>query len=347
MVNRDDLERNNAARLEVGRRAFLKGSLATSGGLILGGGSGLVSGIAHAAPAGFPTYTYIGTAFNKNNLRYNPTGELIFPCIRGTAGRIANPLARYYLYYAPHDAPGGICLAYGDHLSGQFTEYPYNPIFSRKWPGGPDGISHISSPHVLWNSRVKQFYLYFHGENTVTRVATSTDGINFTYQGGCISTRFFTDGSVTETSYARVFEHDIPSKGSHFVMVFMGMQNGRRKIFWGWSASGDAQTWTIQQKPLISPAADGVTDISGPHVVFRNGTAYVIYHGNSGKMYITEVGLNFDREIHLGVFHNPLIGWPDKGRSAAPSFGTENGEEYMFYEAGGRLDGSIAVAKVL
>ncbi|WP_395848931.1 hypothetical protein [Cystobacter fuscus] len=206
-----------------------------------------MSGIAHAAPAGFPAYTYIGTAFNKNNLRYNPTGELIFPCIRGTVGRIANPLARYYLYYAPHDAPGGICLAYGDHLSGQFTEYPYNPIFSRKWPGGPDGISHISSPHVLWNSRVKQFYLYFHGENTVTRVATSTDGINFTYQGGCI----------------------------------------------------------------------------------------------------TEVGLNFDREIHLGVFHNPLSGWPDKGRSAAPSFGTENGEEYMFYEAGGRLDGSIAVAKVL
>ncbi|WP_257460632.1 twin-arginine translocation signal domain-containing protein [Archangium lipolyticum] len=347
MTVRNDSKRINAVRTEVSRRSFLGGSLATAGGLALGGGTGLVSGLAHAAPAGFPNYTYIGTPFNKVNLRYNPTGELIFPCIRGTIGRVANPLARYYLYYAPHDAPGGICLAYGDHLDGQFTEYPYNPIFSRTWPGGPPDISHVSSPHVLWNSRVNQFYLYFHGENTVTRVATSTDGIHFTYQGGCVSTRFFTDGSVSETSYARVFEHDIPSKGSHYVMVFMGNQNGRRRIFWGWSATGDAQSWSIQQRPLISPSADGETDISGPHVVFRNGTAYVIYHGASGRMYITEVGLNFDKEIHLGVFHTPLGGWPDNGRAAAPSFGTENGVEYMFYEAGPRLDATIAVAKVL
>jgi hypothetical protein len=64
----------------------------------------------------------------KSKLRYNPTGELIFPCIRGTAGRIPGALAAYYLYYAPHDAPGGICLAYANSLDEEFTEYPGNPV---------------------------------------------------------------------------------------------------------------------------------------------------------------------------------------------------------------------------
>lgn len=51
-------------------------------------------------------------------------------------------------------------------------------------------------------------------------------------------------------------------------------------------------------------------------------------------MFLTEVGNNLDREIHLGIFHPPLTGPPDSGRSAAPSFGTDAGVQYMFYEAG-------------
>src|ERR1700760_2035923 len=86
-----------------------------------------------AAPAGFPTYKYLGVPFDKAALRYNPTNELIFPCIRGVYDKISSPLGRDQPPYAPHDAPGGICLAYGDSLAGPFTEYPGNPIVKNVW----------------------------------------------------------------------------------------------------------------------------------------------------------------------------------------------------------------------
>ncbi|MER6828207.1 hypothetical protein ABT352_19660 [Streptosporangium sp. NPDC000563] len=293
-------------------------------------------------PAGFPTYRYIGTAFDKASLRYNPTNELIFPCIRGMYDKIASPLGRYYLYYAPHDAPGGICLAYGNSLGGPFTEYPSNPIISRTW--SPHySVSHISSPHIIWNAADRRFYMYFHGENNTTRMAWSTDGVRFTYHGTVLTTAMI-PGS-TETSYARVFEHAVPGLGNKYVMVFMGVTGGSRKIFWGWSSNG--MDWRFDPTPLVSPGPDGQSDLSGPSLLKRNGTTYVAYHGNSGNMFLTEVGNAFDREVHLGVFHRPLTGAPDNGRSAAPSFGTDGGVAYMFYEAGRRGGSTIAVARAV
>jgi len=141
------------------RRLFLAGAAGAAAAAFL-------PSPAAAGPAGFPTYQYLGTAFNKANLRYNPTNELIFPCIRGMYDKISNARARYYLYYAPHDAPGGICLAYGNSLAGPFTEYPANPIISRTW--SPHfSVSHVSSPHIIWNAANRQFYLYFHAAGEV------------------------------------------------------------------------------------------------------------------------------------------------------------------------------------
>jgi hypothetical protein len=71
----------------------------------------------------------------------------------------------------------------------------------------------------------------------------------------------------------------------------------------------------------------------------------VAYHGNDGRMRITEVGNAFDRENHLGVFHTPVAS--DNGRAAAPSFGTDGGVEYMFYEAGARLNARICIARAV
>lgn len=303
-------------------------------------GSLAISAPAAAAPAGFPTYKYLGVPFDKSALRYNPTGELIFPCIRGVYDKISNPLGRYYLYYAPHEKPGGICLAYGDSLGGKFTEYANNPIISNVWTGHYS-VSHVSSPFVLWHPDNQKFYLYYHGENTTTRMAWSLDGVHFTYFGAVLTTAMVP--GTTETSYARVFEHAIAGLGNTYVMLFMGVTNGTRKIFWGWSS--DAKSWQFAPTPLVSPGADGQTDISGPHLLSRNGTTYAVYHGNGGDMFLTEVGNNFDRETHLGVFHYALDGAPDNGRSAAPSFGTDGGVEYMFYEAGPRLQATIAVAR--
>ncbi|KXK61129.1 hypothetical protein AWW66_15220 [Micromonospora rosaria] len=325
------------------RRGLLRGT-ALLGAAASTGGLGVLAADAPAlaAPAGFPTYRYVRDAFDRP-LVYNPTGETIFPCVRGVYDKISGARGRYYLYYAPHDAPGGICLAYADRMEGPYTEHPGNPIISRHLPGVT--VSHVSSPHVVWNAPTREFFLYFHGENTTTRVARSRDGITFTSPTPILSTRLVPN--TTETSYARVFEHAVPGLGNRYVMLFMGahtVRPGTRKIFWGWSPNGWDQ-WRFAPQPLVSPAGDGLTDLSGPHLLRRNNTTYVVYHGNDGRMRLTEVGNAFDREVHLGVFHAPVAS--DNGRTAAPTFGTDGGVSYMVYEAGARLSARLCVARAV
>ncbi|SDS45289.1 twin-arginine translocation signal domain-containing protein [Jiangella sp. DSM 45060] len=318
----------------VSRRRLLQGAAAVGAATAV---PAMLATPAHAL-AGWPTFTYAGLPFDRESLAYNPTGELIFPCIRRAEGRAPDPLARYYLYYAPHDAPGGICLAYGDSLSGPFTEYAGNPIVSRTW--SPHySVSHVSSPHVLWNESNRRFYLYFHGENTTTRLARSDDGVHWTYDSIVITTAML-PSNVTETSYARVFRHTIPSKSNTYLMLFMGNQAGTRKIFLAWS--NDQRAWSVRQTPVVSPAADGEAQIGNPHLVIKDGVPHVIYNGSSGPIYVTRVGAEFDQEAHLGVLHRGSAGFPDHGRTAAPSFAQEGGTIHMFTESGPRLDARIA-----
>ncbi|MFI6348688.1 hypothetical protein [Streptomyces sp. NPDC050560] len=338
--------------MAVNRRVFLRRAAAGGGALALGGAAaraaaapGAAAAEAAAVPGGFPDYRYVRTLLRPDQLKYNPTGEIIFPCIRGVYDKLASPLGRYYLYYAPHDAPGGICLAYGDSLEGPFTEYPDNPIVSNVWSPHYD-VSHVSSPHVLWNEDERELWLYFHGENTTTRLARSTDGVHFTYDTEVLTTATQPAGT-TETSYARVFRHDLPAKNARYVMVFMrNNTTDHRDIAWGWSADG--RSWTFAQEALIDHAAVGAVNVGGPHLLTNGSSAYVVYNTDKesgGDLLITEVGNDFSRRDHLGVFHDSLDGAPDNGRSASPSFGTMNGVPYMVYEAGERLAGSIALAR--
>jgi hypothetical protein len=329
-------------QVPVRRRSVLRGAAAGTVALTVGGGGALArAGTAHAAaPAGMPTYRYLRDAIVLPRVpAHNPTNEFIFPCIRGMHDKISGARARYYLYYAPHENPGGICVAFADSLEGPFHEYPGNPLIDNRLP--TTTVSHVSSPHVTWDPVGRQFFCYFHGENSTTRVARSTDGLNFTDETPILSTRLVP--GTSETSYARVFEHALPGRNNKYVMVFMGVRDGRR-IFYGWSPNG-WDGWQFSSVPLVNPEPDGLTDISGPTLVKRNGTTYVAYHGNDGRMRVTEVGNAFDRENHLGVLHSPAA--TDEGRVAAPSFGTEGGTEYMFYEAGPRLSARICIARAV
>ncbi|PSL00543.1 hypothetical protein CLV63_10117 [Murinocardiopsis flavida] len=310
----------------------------------------LPAGAAAAAPAGaaapqaaavLPEYTFLREALDTSSLVYNPTGELIFPCIRGTAGRLPDAPGRFLLYYAPHEEPGGICLAYADRLDRRFTEHPGNPIVANDW--APHySVSHVSSPHVLWNAEHREMWLYFHGENSTTRLARSRNGIDFSYEGAVLTTAMVP--GTTEASYARVFEHPLPERGARYVMVFMRNSTGdNRSIGWGWSADGI--TFDFDPDPLVHHADVGLTNLSGPHVIERGGSTYVAYHTDKGDIRLTEVGTDFGLRRHLGVVHRPMPGAPDSGRSAAPSYGSDGGTEYMFYEAGGRLTATIAIAR--
>ncbi|THV29519.1 hypothetical protein [Glycomyces paridis] len=313
-----------------GRRGLLLGAAA------LGATAALGAAPASAAPPGFPVFTRLGAALDKSALAYNPTNEFIFPSVRYVAGRVRNPLGAWYMYYAPHDGQGGICLAYADSLAGPWKEYPANPIIANTW--SPHySVPHVSSPHAVWNAADAKIYLYFHGDNRTTRVATSTDGRSFTYGATVLHTSML-PSNVTEASYARVFPHPVQSGVN--IMLFMGNQAGTRKIFIGWShalASG----WRFKPQPLISPAAGEGGQLSGAHYWSQNGGGHVVYHAGDGRIRVAHVGTGFDREEHLGVLYTD----PVATRAAAPSFAEEDGRMYMFYEAGARSNTNIAIAR--
>lgn len=319
------------------RRTLLR--TAGAAGLAGLGGSLLGAAPATAAVPGFPAFRHLGEPLDWANLEYNPTKELIFPSIRRVAGRISQPRADWYLYYAPHNDPGGICLAYADSLTGRFTEYPDNPVIPNVW--APHySVPHVSSPHAHYNAADRHIYLYFHGDNRTTRVARSADGVHFEYVATVVTTAMMPAG-VSEASYARVFDH--PTDPELYIMLLMGNQSGTRKIFIGWShklTSG----WKVKPKPLLTPGPGEGGQLSGAHYWSRNGGGHVVYHSGAGTMHVADVGLGFDRERHLGVLHSPLSGSPDNGRAAAPSFAEDGGRLYMFYEAGRRDHTRIALA---
>src|SRR5690349_11253922 len=88
-------------------------------------------------------------------------------------------------------------------------------------------------PDRLRQEQAREMWLYFHGENTTTRLARSKDGIHFSYDKVVLSASMMPAGT-TETSYAKVFEHELPAKGSKYVMVFMiNTTANHRSIGWG------------------------------------------------------------------------------------------------------------------
>src|SRR5512133_210639 len=63
-------------------------------------------------PSALPKLRYRGVVLSAADLKYAPHQDIIYPAVLRTGSRLENPLGQYYMYYAPHDVPGGICLAY-------------------------------------------------------------------------------------------------------------------------------------------------------------------------------------------------------------------------------------------
>lgn len=253
---------------------------------------------AHGETHDLPLFYYEQTIIDPEHMMYDPTGEYDFPTVIRAEDYFDEPLGIYYMYYGPHDRPGGIALAYADSIEGPWIEYSGNPIIARDWQPHYS-VSHVASAHPIWNEEEEKLFLYFHGENSVTRLATSEDGIHFDYEQVVISTSDFT--GINEASYARVFEHELEGKDNRYVMTLMGNNNGTRKIYLAWSKDG--REWETQQEPLISPQPGQGGNLSGAYYFPYNGNHYVTVHGGSGNQYVIDVGGNFDQEIHLGAYY--------------------------------------------
>ncbi|KAJ4214573.1 hypothetical protein NW759_010128 [Fusarium solani] len=289
-----------------------------------------------SSPGVLPRFENEGPAFNKANLQYNPNNEFIFPSVFDASlyfGEAA--LAKWYLYYAPHDNPGGISFVYSDNLNGPWIEYQSNPVISRDWPAlGNPRPGHVSSADAVWNEEEQKMYMYFHGDNSVTRWATSEDGINFDYGGIAVSN---SDAPVTttESSYARVFRHPDPDSEYTWAMFYMVNEpNNIRKIRLAESFNGE--DWTVADDYVVSePGAN----VSGGNLWDWDGQRYVVYHREPGKIYARTI----DKTLR-DVGTEAVVLFEASERVAAPYFVTENGTTHMFYELGARSSTSIAYA---
>ncbi|WP_154650811.1 hypothetical protein [Reinekea blandensis] len=293
-----------------------------------------------------PTFYHQGVVINTDTLNYNPTDEVIFPSLLKVTDHISGALGNYYLYYAPHDAPGGIAVAYSNTIEGPYTEYSNLPLISNNEPSRWN-VSHISSPNVVWMEEYGKFFMYYHGENNTTRWAWSWDGLNWNIaqDNVAVTTADFHNAgfstSISETSYARVFDYEIPTWGDRYTMVLMVNDGGQRKI--ALATSDDGKDFTPRDGSLVSPVPDGQSNISGAFYWQDAGKHYVLYHGSS-NIYYTEVGANFNLENHQGVFYDPTSGGAEQNKAAEPYLVYDNNQWHMFYSVGARLSQNIGYA---
>jgi len=233
----------------------------------------------------------LGSAFQPGhvildyrNLAYNPCNDLIFPSIFKAEGCISRPADAYYLYYAPHDTPGGICLAYAPSIGGPWKEHAGNPIIRKDWAPHYH-VGHVSAPHAIWVTEESQLFVFYHGDNDQTHYAVSKDGLGFTYGGVALDQTAYADflkGTYDRVFYGRVFAHRIPSKSSKYVMLFARESNqGPHKhgIYLSWSKN--ARDWS-QPIRIIQPAG-GARFVCSPCLFALQGRYYVAYHAEFGN----------------------------------------------------------------
>jgi hypothetical protein len=215
------------------------------------------------------------------SLRYNPGDDVIFPSVVQAGGCMPGARARYYLYYAPHSAPGGLCLAFADQLAGPWREYEGNPVVSCAWPPHHQ-VDHVSSPHALWRADRGELWLYYHGDNEVTRWATSSDGLRFQYGGVAIeAARHGMDGA----SYARVFPSPFEGGPAPFLMTLLLYRYvpgswdrfERFGLFGAWSHDG--ATWSLVERPILGHDALAPDQfVCSPFVARLDDGIFMFYH---------------------------------------------------------------------
>jgi regulation of enolase protein 1 (concanavalin A-like superfamily) len=308
---------------------------------------------ARAAPArgtDLPVFTSTGPIVDPSDptLPHNPTGEFIFPSVFHAGEHLADPLGEWYIYFAPHDAPGGIELMYADSLDGPWTQYAGNPVISRAWDPHYT-VSHVSSPDAVWNDDEDRMYLYFHGENSVTRYATSTDGVTFTYGDEVVDTAMVDAAqpgrSATETSYARVFRNPDRTSRDRWVMFFMtNYSTNVRHI--NVATSPDGREWDVLPEPLVTPSAVEGTNVAAADLWTYKGTPYVVYGSTVGTTFARTVDPKTWTAGDPEPLYIPRQAPPEAGRATSPQIVSDGDTTHLFYETGERSHTTIAHAVI-
>ena len=306
-------------------------------------------------PSAASPFSPLAIALEPGHLRYDPCHDLIFPSVLKVRGLLAKPLGAYYMYYAPHDAPGGICLAYADAPTGPWIEYPENPLIACHWPPHFD-VSHVSSPHALWHPRERQVQLFFHGENRVTRQAFSRDGIHFEYGGVAVDCSQL-PGTLA-AFYARALYHPARATSMGGLLLWFGYSPTCPGIYG--ALSDDGRHWTPLADPALAPREVNATHIASPCPFVLDGRTYVAFHADFPRSDKQQADL-LDKEgpltdIYVCAMapdltrHGPpvrLLGRealaPDNERVSDPCLLVEEDDVYLFCTVGRRLAQKVAV----
>lgn len=300
-----------------------------------------------------PRFEDATVVLRPSELRYNPHNDVIFPSVVRMADHLPAPIDAFYMYYAPHDPPGGICLATAPAPMGPWTECPGNPIINRSWPPHHQ-VAHVSSPHVLWIEEEQRFFCFYHGDNDVTRYASSADGIVFSYEGEALSCA---DLPPSESiSYNRVYRHEL-ALACRYVMLVVQYHPTRQGIYV--ARSSDARRWQVDAEPLLrAPVVPDSRYAWSPCLVCWKGQWSLVYHVD----YFTDDNLGeeglvtnlwastVDRELtrtgppFLLVEHETFNG-PGAGRVADPCLFEDSGTLYLFASVGRAHNQYIVCAK--
>ncbi|GAB3817764.1 hypothetical protein GCM10028820_19270 [Tessaracoccus terricola] len=289
-----------------------------------------------------PVFTNLGPIVDRTtDETWNPNDEFIFPSVFHAAEYLEDPLGQWYVYYAPHDAPGGINLMYADSLDGPWTQFEGNPIVENKWDPHYD-VSHVSAPDVVWNEEAGEVFMYFHGENSTDRYAASEDGLAFTYGGVVMTTAQF-GRNATETSYNRVFDNPYPDNGWSKAMFFMVNDTSNvRRI--GLAYSNDGIDWEPQPGWVVEPGDAEGTNVAAADLWEWNGKYYVLYGSSVGNIFAKELGPDLRSVGEPMPLYIPSPNPPEDGRSSSPQVITHEGKTHMIFEMGGRSGTTIAHA---
>jgi hypothetical protein len=314
--------------------------------------SGARSNSRKTSKAPWPTFKADSVALDYRRLKYNPCDDLIFPTIVRAGDYLSRPLAAYYLYYAPHNAPGGVCLATAPSLNGPWTEYDHNPLISNVWPPHYQ-VEHISSPHVIWIAEESRFFMFYHGDNDTTRYASSVDGIHFRYEGIAVCAKDLAESEAA--FYARVFRHPISRGQDGYVMLFVSYHTRHHGLYV--ARSKDARAWRIDEKPLLAgPAVEGARYIWSPYLARYGKRWLMAYHVDffessqedqrpATDLYASEVNEALTECGSPRLLCSRELFGADNRRISDPCLITENNQLYLFCTVGPRLDQKIALAR--
>lgn len=290
-------------------------------------------------------------------LKYNPCDDLIFPSVIRVDDLLPEPLGRYYMYYSPHNAPGGICLAYADDLVGPWREYHANPLIGISWPPHYT-VHHVASPHAIFVPEASRLFLYYHGDNDVTRCATSTDGIAFEYGGEAVSSTL--QPYLDATSYARVFANPRSDGNGSYILLYGGFKVRRgggfpfehHGLYAAWS--DDGRTWRYESTPILGQSELGPNQtICSPWLLQWKDRSFVLYHrdllessrpgGMWTDIWAVEVGEDLKRVGDPQLFCSRLAVSPDNPRIGDPCPIVDDGKLHLFASVGARLHQKIAL----